>query len=75
MTAPEERRPGTPQVPNYYYMEEPPPVGAEPPATKQFMVICDEGWRSSIVCGGMYEWAAKWLVDRIQGQPYPGERS
>lgn len=45
-------------------------------ATQFFMVTCNEGWRSSIVCTGMYPWAARWLVDQIQGRPYaPGERS
>lgn len=36
----------------------------------KFMVICDEGWRSSIVCTGMYEWAAIWLVETLQGKPF-----
>ncbi len=26
--------------------------------TQTFMVVCDEGWRESIVCNSMYEWAA-----------------
>lgn len=43
-------------------------------ATKTFMVVCNEGWRESIVCGSMYEWAADWLIERIQGEPYaPGK--
>lgn len=42
-------------------------------ATKTFFIICDEGWRESIVCGDMYEWAADWLISVIQGKPYaPG---
>lgn len=39
-------------------------------ATKTFMIVCHEGWRESIVCTGMYEWAADWLVTQIQGRPY-----
>ena len=39
-------------------------------ATMIFIIICDEGWRTSIVCGGMYEWAADWLVEQLQGKPY-----
>ena len=39
-------------------------------ATPHFGISCDEGWRESIVCEGMYEWAADWLVDVLQGRPY-----
>ena len=39
----------------------------------QYMVVCDEGWRESIVCSDMYEWAARWLVEKLQGQPYAPE--
>ena len=39
-------------------------------ATRMFMITCDEGWRSSIVCTDMYEWAADWLVDVLGRQPY-----
>lgn len=42
-------------------------------ATAFFMVTVDEGWRSSILCTGMYEWAADWLVEQLQGRPFaPG---
>lgn len=41
---------------------------------RNWMVTCNEGWRESIVCTGMYEWSADWLVDTIQGQPYAPER-
>jgi hypothetical protein len=27
-----------------------------------WMIVCDEGWRQSIVCTGMYDWAADWLL-------------
>ncbi len=39
-------------------------------ATPLWLVSCDEGWRQSIVCEGMYEWAADWLLSHIQGKPY-----
>jgi hypothetical protein len=40
-----------------------------------FAVTVDEGWRSTIVCSGMYRWAAEWLVTQLQGKPYaPGVR-
>lgn len=39
-------------------------------ATNTYMIVCDEGWRESIVCTGMYGWAADWLLRRIQGKPY-----
>jgi hypothetical protein len=38
-----------------------------------FMIIVDEGWRTSILCTGMYEWAADWLVGQLQGKPYAPE--
>lgn len=44
-------------------------------ATQLWQVVVDEGWRSSIVCSGMYEWAARWLVEELQGRPFaPGRR-
>lgn len=42
-------------------------------ATSLFMVCVDEGWRESIVCCDMYEWAADWLVEQLQGKPYANE--
>lgn len=42
-------------------------------ATTTFMIVCDEGWRESIVCSDMYEWAADWLLSKIQGLPYAPE--
>lgn len=39
-------------------------------ATEIYMIVCDEGWRESIVCTGMYAWAAEWLLEHIQGKPY-----
>jgi hypothetical protein len=40
-------------------------------ATRFWMITVDEGWRSQILCTDMYEWAAYWLVDQLQGKPYP----
>jgi hypothetical protein len=48
--------------PHYRYRQE--------TGTNAFLVVVDEGWRSSVVCSGMYEWAAKWLVAQLQGKPY-----
>jgi len=39
-------------------------------ATPTFMIVCDQGWCEHIVCTGMYEWAADWLLEHIQGKPY-----
>lgn len=36
--------------------------------TPLFMIVVDEGWRESILCSGMYEWAADWLVEQVQGK-------
>lgn len=44
-------------------------------ATPLFMIHCDEGWRLSIVCEEMYEWAADWLLGVLGRRPYaPGRR-
>lgn len=42
-------------------------------ATPIYLIVCDEGWRESIVCSGMYDWAADWLLSLLDGRPYaPG---
>ena len=38
--------------------------------TKLYFIICDEGWRESIVCSGMYEWTVDWLLEVIGRKPY-----
>jgi len=44
-------------------------------ATQLYFITCDEGWRSSIVCEGMYGWAADWLLTVLGSQPFaPGAR-
>lgn len=40
---------------------------------RQYMIICDEGWRTSVVCSQMYEWAADWMLGILGRRPYaPG---
>jgi hypothetical protein len=39
-------------------------------ATPHYFVVCDEGWRQTIVAERMYEWAADWLLSIIDGQPF-----
>lgn len=58
---------GTPERPHYAM------VRHGEGATQLYMVTCDEGWRSSIVCEGMYDWAATWLVGVLQWQPFAPE--
>lgn len=42
-------------------------------ATEMFMITCDEGWRTSIVCADMYEWAADWMLEVLGRRPFaPG---
>lgn len=35
-----------------------------------WLIECDEGWSSTVVCSGMYEWAADWLLKVIDGRPF-----
>lgn len=47
---------------------------ASPQASSHlWLVTCDEGWRSSVVCSGMYEWAALWLVEQLGRRPFAPE--
>lgn len=62
---------GTVDSPFYFKFEHTPPNHATP----IFGVCCDEGWRESIVCSHMFEWAADWLVEQLQGKPYAAERT
>lgn len=39
-------------------------------AGKFWMITCDEGWRSSIVCTGMYEWSADWMLEVLHDRPF-----
>jgi hypothetical protein len=38
-------------------------------ATPLFMIVVDEGWRESILCIGMYGWAADWLLAKLAPHP------
>ena len=40
-------------------------------STNFFAIEVKEGWRSWILCTGMYEWAADGLVEMLQGRPAP----
>lgn len=43
-------------------------------ATPLFMIVCDEGWRTSIVCERMYSWAADWMTGVLGRKPYAPHR-
>lgn len=43
-------------------------------ATQMYFITCDEGWRSSIVCDSMYEWAADWLLEVLGRKPFAPNR-
>lgn len=50
--------------------------GDDASATRLFMITCDEGWRTSIICCDVYEHVADWLLGILGRQPYaktPGE--
>lgn len=49
-------------------------VKHEGSATRFWFIVCDEGWRSSIVCEGMYEWAADWLLTILGNRPFASDR-
>lgn len=60
----------TPEAPIYRVVEQ-----DDGYATKRHMIVCDEGWRESIVCENMYGWAAEWMVNTLGRTPYaPGNR-
>lgn len=59
--------PATPERPIYRKVR--------PEGSRLFHIECDEGWRSSIVATGMYEWAADWLLVVLDRQRFaPGWR-
>lgn len=43
-------------------------------ATNLFMIVVDEGWRSWILCTGMYEWAADGLLEVLRSSGKVWER-
>jgi hypothetical protein len=57
-------RPASPEAPVYRKV-------AQGDGHSMWMITCDEGWRSLIVCTDMYEHVADWLLDLLGGQPYP----
>jgi len=59
---------GTEEKPHYFKFETTDPKTT---ATHLFGITCDEGWCEKIVCTGMYEYVADWLVVQLQGKPYP----
>lgn len=63
--------PGTPECPVYSKVPDVVTGGR----TRFWTIRCDEGWRESIVCTDVYEWAADWLIEQLQGKPFaPGRR-
>jgi hypothetical protein len=59
--------PPTPEKPLYWKLRHNSNSGS------LFLIVCDEGWRTSIVCEDMYEWAADWLIGELGRRPYaPG---
>lgn len=59
---------GTPDAPVYSKFKHDPcqHVKAKPTATVNWGIQVDEGWRSWILCTGMYEWAADELLARLR---------
>jgi hypothetical protein len=44
-----------------------------PEGTQLYGISCNEGWRESIVCTGMFGWAADWLLEVLGHQPYASD--
>ena len=42
--------------------------------TKLWSILVDEGWRSWILCTGMYEWAADGLLEMLRASGKVWER-
>lgn len=58
----------TPETPVYSKA-----LQADSGATPMYSIHCDEGWRSSIVCADMYEWAADWVLGVLGRRPFAPE--
>lgn len=41
---------------------------AGPAATQFYLIEVNEGWRSWILCTGMYGWAADELIEKLAGR-------
>lgn len=61
LTEPSETRPEYRKFP----LDKPHPEG-----TQLYGISCNEGWRESIVCTGMYEWSADWMLEILGRRPY-----
>lgn len=57
----------TPECPEYRKVAQ---DKTNPESTQLWLIVCDEGWRQSIVCTDMYDWAADWLLTVLGTQPY-----
>ena len=62
----EESRTASKERPTYSKFR----VNQNTESTPIFGIVCDEGWRQSIVCTGMYEYAVDWLLPILQNRPY-----
>ena len=62
----DEITPASPEQPVYRKLHQ----GDDGSATRMFMITCDEGWRSSIVCADVYEHVADWLLGILGRKPY-----
>ncbi len=69
MTAQMSENLATPEHPIYKMVSHHNPDD-EPGATELWFITCDEGWRQQVVCERMYKWAAEWLLNQIQGEPF-----
>ena len=66
MTTRDTEQPASPEQPVYSKLHQ----GDDDKATRMFMITCDEGWRSSIVCADVYEHVADWLLGILGRKPY-----
>jgi hypothetical protein len=41
--------------------------------TQLWFIVCDEGWRQTILAERMYEWVADWLLDVLDRRPFAPE--
>ncbi len=45
----------------------------EDTATKLFFIVCDEGYRETILCEKMYGWVADWLINVLARRPFDAQ--
>lgn len=58
--------PPSPEQPVYRRLHQ----GDDSGGTRLFMITCDEGWRTHIVCADVYEHVADWLLGILGRQPF-----